>query len=355
MSVISIEELLVEIATDTPCGEDIEYDPTFAELEKQAQGTPERQYGDTIIAAEPPDWRSVQETALALSARTRDLRVAVYLARSLLNTDGLSGFAEGLALVDGLIERYWDTVYPQLDPDDDYDPTLRVNTIVSLCDPETTLRDLREIPLVESRALGRFSLRDIHIAAGLLTPTAAEAHELPTQSRIDAAFQDTDLATLQATATAAAEAMAQAEQIEVALTGRIGVSEAPDLSGLTGLLKDMRQALVEPLRRRGIDLGVNSPEVMPNELATGSEAGTAGSGRAMALPGEIASREDVIRILDQLCDYFKRYEPSSPVPFLLKRAKILVSKDFMEILNDLAPDGTSQAHLVFGIREESTE
>lgn len=353
MSVIPIEELLNEIAADAPCGEDIEYDPAFAELEQQAQGAPERQYGDTIIPAELPDWRGVQETALALSKRSHDLRVAVYLARSLLNTDGLAGFAEGLALVDGLIERYWETVYPQLDPDDDNDPTLRVNTIAALCDPETTLRELRETLLVESRALGRFSLRDIQIAAGLLTPSATETGgELPTQSRIDAAFQDADLTALQATATAAAEAMAQAEQIEAALTEQIGATEAPDLSALTGLLKEIRHALAEPLRQRGVDPGFTGELAETEATATGPESLVGGAPRVAGPIGEIATREDVIRMLDKLCDYFKRHEPSSPVPFLLKRARTLVSKDFMAILHDLAPDGTGQANLIFGIRDE---
>ena len=215
MSVIDIEELLSEIAAAAPCGEDLEYDPAFAEMEELAQETPERQYGDTIIPAEPPDWRSVRKTALTLFERTRDLRVAVYLTRALLHVDGLAGFADGLALVDGLIERYWDTVYPQLDPEDDNDPTLRVNTIVALCDPATTLRALRETPLVTSRVLGRFSLRDIQIAAGVLTPmTTGESAELPTQAKIDGAFQEVGPESVQATATVVTEAMARAEGIE---------------------------------------------------------------------------------------------------------------------------------------------
>lgn len=63
-----------------------------------------------------------------------------------------------------------------------------------------------------------------------------------------------------------------------------------------------------------------------------------------------------MRMLDKICDYFERYEPSSPVPFLLKRAKKLVTKDFMAILNDLAPGGAEQATLIFGLQgEESGE
>jgi len=353
MSGIDIEELLSEIAADAPCGEDLEYDPAFAEMEKLAQETPERQYGDTIIPAEPPDWRGVKQSALALFKRTRDLRVAVCLARSLLHIEDLPGFAEGLALVEGLIERFWDTVHPQLDPNDNNDPTLRVNTIVALCDPEATLRALRESPLVSSRTLGRFSLRDVQIAAGLLTPVATEEPaEWPTQAKIDGAFQEAGLENLQATAMAVTEAMGRVERIEAVLTEQVGVTRAPDMSALTGVLKEIRQVLADQLRRRGADL------VGEASAAEAAEPGLSAGGGLVGqrlVVGEIASREDVIRMLDKICEYFNRYEPSSPVPFLLKRAKTLATKDFMEILLDLAPGGAEQANLIFGVHSENPE
>lgn len=352
MSVMEIESLLGEIAAAAPCGEDLEYDPAFAELEELAQGTPERQYGDTIIPAEPPDWRGVRNAALALFERTRDLRVAVYLARALLHTDGLPGFAAGLGVVQGLLERFWDDVYPRLDPDDNNDPTLRINIVVALCDPEATLRGLRETPLVSSRALGRFSLREVQIASGVLTPvTTGEQAEPPTQARIDGAFQDADLEELQATAGAVIEAIERVERIEAVLTDQVGVTQAPDMSALTGVLKEIRQVLSEHLHRRGVGLAAG---IAPGETAAGEPAAGAAAVGQRLVVGEIGSREDAIRMLDKICEYFNRYEPSSPVPFLLKRAKKLVTKDFMAILNDLAPGGAEQATLIFGLQGEDT-
>ena len=58
-------------------------------------------------------------------------------------------------------------------------------------------------------------------------------------------------------------------------------------------------------------------------------------------------------MLDRACEYFHRYEPSSPVPLLLERAKRLMSKDFVEILRDLAPDGIAQFEVVSGINREN--
>ena len=57
----------------------------------------------------------------------------------------------------------------------------------------------------------------------------------------------------------------------------------------------------------------------------------------------VRSRAEVIRLLDLVCDIDERYEPSSPLPMLLQRARGLVDKNFLEILRDLAPDGLTQA------------
>jgi type VI secretion system protein ImpA len=353
MSVIDVEALLGEIAAGSPCGADLEYDPAFAQMEEQAQGTPERQYGDTIIPAEPADWRNVKKTALALAERTRDLRVAVYLTRALLHTDGLPGFADGLALVDGLIERFWAQVYPQLDPDDDNDPTLRVNTIVALCDPETTLPALRETPLVHSRSLGRINLRDIHIASGALTPLAKDKQEeLPTPAKINGAFQEVGPEELQAIAAMMVTAIDRVQRIEAGLTDQIGVTQAPDLSALTGVFKEMRQPLADYLQRQGVGL---ADAGMAEEAGFVAVAGAPGEGGSRLVVGEIASREDALRMIDKICQYFERYEPSSPAPLLLKRAKRLATKDFMGILLDLTPGGVEQANLIFGTQSDNAE
>ena len=228
---------------------------------------------------------------------------------------------------------------------------MRVNTIVTLCDPDTTLRGLRETPLVSSRALGQFSLRDVQIANGLLTPVVTdERTELPTPAKIDGAFQDANLEALQTIVDAAVIAVERVERIEAVLTDQVGVTQAPDMSALTGVLKEIRQLLTEQLRRRGVGLAEDVTDEMAGE---GSVPGAASAGQRLVV-GEIGSREDAIRMLDKICEYFDRYEPSSPVPFLLKRAKKLVTKDFMSILNDLAPGGAEQAVLIFGLQSEGS-
>ena len=48
---------------------------------------------------------------------------------------------------------------------------------------------------------------------------------------------------------------------------------------------------------------------------------------------------------------YEQYEPASPVPLLLKRAMGLVEKDFLTIMEDLAPESVSQIKLIGGIKD----
>ena len=66
----------------------------------------------------------------------------------------------------------------------------------------------------------------------------------------------------------------------------------------------------------------------------------------------IHGNEDVVSALDLICDYYASHEPSSPIPLLLRRAKRLVGKDFIAIMEDLAPDGMRQIHQIKGADPE---
>ncbi|MEZ4652684.1 MAG: type VI secretion system protein TssA [Candidatus Eisenbacteria bacterium] len=339
MSTIDIAALSGPLSPESPCGDDLEYDPLFGEMERASQGKPEQEIGDTKVAAEDPDWKELKAKSIAVLQRSRDLRAAVYLTRALAHTDGFAGFADGLELIKNLLEQHWEKLYPLLDPDDDNDPTMRVNAIASLVDADTSVRAVRTVPLVRSRALGQFSLRDIEIANGDAHP---EAGTQPVEmSVIEGAFQDCDLEELKGTAEAAVRAADLFAGVDAFLLTAVGTMHAPDLTPLPPVLARIKAVLGEQLQRRGV----------ADAALVGEAAAAEAGGAPAALTGEINSREDVIRALDKICDYFNRYEPSSPVPLLAKRAKKLVSKSFLEILRDMAPGGVHEAESIRGPEE----
>src|SRR5262245_18388456 len=133
MSVLDVEKLLAPVSAESHSGENLKYDADYAAMEKAAAGTPEQQFGTTVIPGEEPDWREVRGKAQGLLERTKDLRVTTYLLRASARMNGVEGSAEGMELLQGLVANYWAGVHLQLDPEDNNDPTLRLNTISSLC------------------------------------------------------------------------------------------------------------------------------------------------------------------------------------------------------------------------------
>jgi type VI secretion system protein ImpA len=334
MTGIDVEALMLPLPGDDPCGPPLEYDPSFQAMERAAEGKPERQMGATIVPAEDPDWKSVQSLATEVLARSKDLRAAVFLARAALRTEGLDGFAAGLTVVRRFMEAYWDGVHPRLDPEDNNDPTFRMNVLDSLASLDATVRALRETPVVSSRALGRFTLRDIEIVSGAIPLPAGYPGEPPTPDRISGAFADASLEDLAATAEAIATALAQVEGIDAFLAVQLTAGSQADMEPLRRCLKSMHRPLSDVLASRGVSQGGDEG---------GAEQASAG---APAPPGSINSWDDVERGLDRICEFYRLSQPASPVPLLLQRARSMVRMDFMQLLEELAPAGMPEAERV---------
>jgi len=347
MSVIDVERLLAPLSGDAPCGSDLEYDPAFMDMARLAAGKPAQEMGGQVIPGEEPDWKSVRDNCLALWERTRDLRVAVFLTRALVRLGGLDGLADGVALLRGLVSQWWEPVHPRLDPDDDNDPTIRVNALAALADRDLTLGMLRAVPLANSRRAGRFGLRDVEIANGTL-PRPANAENVADTSLIDSAFLDTDAAELQATAEACARALENVNGLGGALDQAVGAASGADFEPLRSTLKAMNHLLAQQLARRGLGGG----EALAEAGAAGGAAAAAG-GSMPGISGTIQSREDIVRMLDQAIDWYVRNEPSSPVPLLLQRAKNLSSKGFLDLVKDLTPSGLTEIQTIAGLDSSS--
>jgi len=341
LGVIDVDKLLESVSDESPCGEDLEYDPAFIEMNQAAEEKPEQQMGESVIEAEPADWKKVRKLAEELCGKTKDLRVGMALTQALTHLAGPAGLCDGLALLRGLIEKHWDGVHPTLDPDDDNDSTMRVNILITLVDGPAMLRPIRMTPIVESKAMGRFSLRDLEIARGDLVPGGDATP--PDMAVIEAAFMDAPLDDLQATMESLGQSIEHAKALDSILTEKVGSTQAPDLSDLSSILGEVRTALADQLSRRGV-----STDTGAEGDGAGAEGAAGAPAAAQPIAGEVNTREDVIRVLDKACLYYERHEPSSPVPLLLRRAKRLVAKDFMEILRDLAPDGVGQAEKISG-------
>lgn len=340
MSTIDVDAWVAEIEPGAPCGPNLEYDPAFIALEQEALGKPEVQYGATITPAVPPDWKQVRQMAAGLLDRSRDLRLVVHLLRANLALFGIEGLADCIALIERLLDQRWDSVHPALDPDDGLDPTLRINSLAILSDTGSLLRDVKEATLLVLPGLGPLSVKLLEVASGDVAPPAGQAKVA--LSSIESAIADVDPGQLAASVALLARALAGTVNIELALVRHVGSSQALNLDPLTRPLRRAHDFLARQQHAGAAPL--------PDAADAAPVAGAAAAEpvRAARIEGDIAGRDDVLRMLDKLVQYYGRHEPSSPIPILLARARRLVPMNFLEIMQDLAPDGVAQLAAIRG-------
>jgi len=356
---MDIEPLLQPVSADAPCGEDLSYDAGFNELETLAKGKEAQQFSGSenpewAVAAEEPDWRVVRDKCSELFARSKDLRLAVLLTLALLKLEGIAGLRDGLTLVQRLVREQWEGVYPRLDPDDNNDPTERINIIAGLAkplaafgDPMRFIERIRVAPLTNSVQMGRYSLADI-TQIGLPAGSSATP---PTPAQVEAAFRDTNVDDLSAVSAATLATKTTLADIDNALMEYVGAGNAVNFDDLNNVLDEV-QSTLDPYLPRDESASLDSllSEVQGTDASGAPATGRRGGGGAFS--GEIQSRDDVVRIIDQICEYYRVNEPGHPVPLLLRRAQRLVDKDFMALMEDLMPESLGPLGNIIGLRRD---
>jgi type VI secretion system protein ImpA len=334
----TVEIWLNSFGDDAPCGQNLEYDNEFLQVEEAARPQPEQEFVDPdsgsrkVIEGQSADWGEVRRLAESLLQRTRDLRVAVWLTRALLHTEGFCGMAVGLRLTNGLLEHFWDHVHPQLDPDDDNDPTMRVNALLPLVSFDAVLDDLRSARLVRSRQVGTVTVRDVEVAQGRLNPREGEqayAESQLTQILADAEDPEAPLGAL------ADDTLVLLEQLSGLLQERLGAVASIDFKPLRDMLVAIRQALP-------------NGQVVTESIDSMVESSVVVSAGASSVPGIIGSRQDVVATLERIIQYLERAEPTNPAQLLIRRAQRVMNMNFLEAMNELAPEGLPQAERSVG-------
>lgn len=324
------QELLQPITADQPCGENLEDTPLLASFDAF------RLFGQATPLDPAPEWDVIRAQAAEALERSKDLRLLAHLGAALLRTDGLVAFSRTLRVAAQWLETYWAASYPLVDED----AILRRNALNCFADPMAVIDGLRRLPLVVSRQHGAFSIRDIDIATGQMQPVDGDAR--PDDRRIDAAFAEMPLEQLQELQQSVADAIDAVKRIEATMSAEGGPEAVPGFDPLAVQLTKIDRVLRARVAARTGTAGLDAA------LATG------GDGQPVAA-GSIKSRQDAIRALDAVAEFFRHNEPSSPIPLLLDRAKRLVSKSFLEVLADVAPDALAQARSVGGLSQDMSE
>ena len=116
---IDVEAILRPIAGENPAGEDLRYSAVYEEIKEARRADDPFDRGDWQREIKKSDWNRVTELAVqALTERTKDLQIAVWLTEALIKKWGFSGLQTGLRILNGLLTDFWESVYPGIEEDD---------------------------------------------------------------------------------------------------------------------------------------------------------------------------------------------------------------------------------------------
>ncbi len=326
-----VEDLLAPVSEDSPAGDDLSYDSERQEIEsafdRSASG--EGGEGDT-------DWRGIVSLIEGQSARTKDLWLAGYMMRAGARMGRIDTVARGAQFLAGLLDRFWDTVHPQLD---DYGFQGRKAPVESLTKLGDFINPLKATILVRHPRLGEYSSNDIE-------RFAREGDSADGYGMFRAAMAEMPPEDLEAVVALIDDIKTGVARADAIMTMNAGSETSVNFQPTYEALASIRKSLIafvpgaeeEAAADESYDAGGDGYS------DTGYGAGPGGGGRGA--PGSIESREDVMRAIDAISDYYRRREPASPVPMALRRAREWVNLDFLEVLEDIAPGSMDEAKRV---------
>ena len=276
-------------------------------------------------AGVPVQWRTVRDLATrALGEHTKDLEIAAWLTEALVRLDGLAGLAAGSRVIAELVSELWDSgLHPQ--PDEDGIET-RVAPITGLNGQGadgTLMQPLRKsvlfpgpaggLPVTYWQYLQSEELETVTDAARRKQRLAANVVPLADLAAAARQAGGVRLSALRAEARDAADAWMLMTQ---ALEDKAGSAAPP-----TGRVRDVLNAiaavanLYAPPEPDIPAVDAIAPEGTVDQIDI-KPAGDSMSGGAL----RPVTRDDMLRELERIADFFRRTEPHSPMAYTLEEA-----------------------------------
>lgn len=330
-----------EVAPGAGCGPDLyDTEPAFAALLDSCEELlPERfsEFDRSEI-----DFTDLFKQMDGFLKQSRDLRLLVILAQFGLLSGQVHTFANSIRIIRKLLENHWDDVHPS---DADFGHMERIGALESLNNRPTVVLPLEAAPLLKTRRTGPISYRAIQIAAG--DATARPDEHTISLGAIEAALtsgeleQDAIDEILKDLGDLPDELQTIAELCTEKLKESGAKAAPPNYEALSTLLKEMNAELNKRLGRL-------SPEETEVSSSEDTAADAAAADTSQASQSEIKNAAQAKLILDAVEDYFASREPSHPALFLVREARGLVGKSYLDALKILMPRRFDDVALILG-------
>ncbi|HEY3974393.1 MAG TPA: type VI secretion system protein TssA [Candidatus Sulfotelmatobacter sp.] len=330
------DELLNPIEGPNPSGANLRYDPIYDKIKEARREEDQPPPGMTERDRKVADNSSVIKLSTdALTNKSKDLQIAAWLTEAMLKKNGFGGLRGGLALCHGLIEKFWDTLYPELEDEDSSSRGAPLGFIGSKLEIPVKL-----VPMVEKASYGLLDYqqsRDVGYEDQAKADDAKKRRAAAvkegklTPEIFDRTFEETPkkfYAQAEKDLDGCIETLAQLKKSCDPKFGDEGPSFGKLETALTatrhlihGFLEKKREKEPDPVEV------VPTAEIAEGAAADGSAAAASGgsspvrTGVLISLDSssEPPDRIDAIRKVAEAAAFLRRREPQSPASYLMLR------------------------------------
>jgi type VI secretion system protein ImpA len=359
-SVINLETLLAPISEDKPSGEYLRYSGIYDEISEARRADKDVPQGEWQTEVKYADYRKVISLAVpALEKETKDLQITAWLSEALVKEHGFVGLRDCLKLVNGLQENFWESLHPEID---EGDMEGRANALAWM-----ELQTSYALKQAKITGYNGYSFIDFEDSKKYDIPENIESLDSTEQARYNALRAEAEKEN-RVTANKWRAEMAQTRrpfyeelnflcdecwtgynELNRVIEEKFDRNQAPGLNNLKKALDDVHTQVKKFLEEKRAE----EPDELTEETA-GGEAGADGEGGATVrvagvatASGAIQSRQDALKRLGDIAEFFRKTEPHSPISYLLQRAVKWGNMPLELWLQDVIKDET----VIFQLRQ----
>ncbi|HZH34533.1 MAG TPA: type VI secretion system protein TssA [Pyrinomonadaceae bacterium] len=360
--VIDIDALLAPISEENPAGENLKYSGLYDEIRDARRADDTLSQGSWQRELKVSDWRRVIELSVAaLETQTKDLQIAAWLAEALVKQHGFVGLRDSLRLMRGFHELFWETVFPEVDEGNDLEA--RANAL-EFMDRQASFA-VKEVPISGGEGLNFLNLEESRmfdipenldaLDSGEQDKFRALQLQATEENRVTGdrwrkaknaarrSFYEEIFLTLE-------ESWSEFESLDREMDDKFG-NQTPGLSQLKKSLDSVRDAVKKivlekrELEPDAVDETANQVETVADSEIIDNSSGTAVLNFPATTSGAIRSRQDALKRLTDVADFFRQTEPHSPVSYLIQRAVRWGNMPLDAWLQDVVKDDVVLGHL----------
>jgi type VI secretion system protein ImpA len=323
------DDLLNPIPGENPSGASLRYEPIYDKIKEARREDDDAPQGEWAHERKIADWKQVVKLAgEALATKSKDLQLAAWLTEAMLRTEGFGGLLASLRLCQGLIENFWDTLYPELEDGEAEMRAAPLDWIGSRLDRAVHMAPLTRkgydwFQFKQSRAVG-YEADTADNEAKQQARAQAIAEGKVTGEDFDAAFGATPKAFYVECKQNLDDSLAAIESLNEVCEPKFG-AVTPGFVGLRTALEEVRSTANGLLqKKRELEPDEESAAEASSEEG-GSEESSADSGAGprartrKTVTEEPADKDDACSRVAAVAKYLRREDPYGPAPYLILR------------------------------------